>query len=318
MVIVAVSLLCDTTAFLADLILPAMITPRCAGDYRISPCGAPVTANLQCARSCGIECTNAGAQKFYRRYFPISTDAHAEQLREWAVQLSGDYLPDDWQRVSSSASTRVAVNPTLQLYYKEYLPRSPAAALRAQVKGSRATRARLNAEALLQAGIDAPHNVLWGQLPGGGEYLYTVAAPGDSIQRWLCETLAGRNAEQLRLRRQLLHALGTFIGRVHATGFIHGELRPDNVLAALVKDQFRFTLINNEGNTQRIPTPGKLLLRNLVQMNSLPLAVLGRTDRMRFLRAWRRQMRDLSPMEGKILAAEAYHRALRKLPAKPP
>jgi hypothetical protein len=53
-------------------------------------------------------------------------------------------------------------------------------------------------------------------------------------------------------------------------------------------------------------------------MNSLPLAVLGRTDRMRFLRAWRRQMRDLSPMEGKILAAEAYHRALRKLPAKPP
>jgi hypothetical protein len=256
-----------------------------------------------------------GAHRILRRYFQISTEAHAEQLREWAVQLSGDYLPDDWQRVSSSASTRVAINPTLQLYYKEFLARSPAAALRAQVKGSRAQRARLNAEALLQAGIDAPHNVLWGQLPGGGEYLFTVAAPGDSIRRWLCETLAGRDTEQLRLRRQLLYALGTFIGRVHATGFIHGDLRPDNVLAALVKGQFRFTLMNNEGNTQRIPTPGKLLLRNLIQINMLPLADLGRTDRMRFLCAWRRQMRELSAVEGKILAAEAYHGALRKLPA---
>lgn len=232
------------------------------------------------------------------------------------MQLSGDYLPDGWQPVRSSASTRVATNQTLQLYYKEFLTRSPAAALRAQVKGSRATRARLNADALLQAGIDAPHNVLWGQLPDGGEYLFTVAAPGESIQCWLCETLAGRTTGQLRLRRQLLHALGTFIGRVHATGFIHGELRPHNVLAALVQGQFRFTLINNEGNTQRMPTPGKLLLRNLVQMNMLPLADLGRTDRMRFMSAWRRQLRDLSPVEGKILAAEAYRRALRKLPAK--
>jgi Lipopolysaccharide kinase (Kdo/WaaP) family len=237
-------------------------------------------------------------------------------LREWAVQLSGDYLPDGWLRVSSSVHSRVAVNPALQLYYKEYLVRSPAAALRAQVKGSRATRARLNADALLQAGIDAPHNVLWGQLPGGGEYLFTVEVPGDSIRRWLSETLAGKDAEQRQLRRQLLFALGTFIGRVHATGFIHGELRPDNVLADLVMGQFRFSLINNEGNRRSVPTPGKLLLRNLVQLNQLPLAVLGRTDRMRFLCAWRRQMRDLSPVEGKILAAEAYRSALRTLPAK--
>lgn len=237
-------------------------------------------------------------------------------MRQWAIQLSNDYLPDGWERVKSSPFTRVARNRKRQIYYKEFLERSPAFRLKAQVRGSRATRARLNAEALLLVGIDAPLSVLWGNLPGGGEYLFTVAAPGQGIDRWLCETLVRKDAEQLRLRRQLLHALGTFIGRVHATGFIHGDLRPDNVLAALVQEQFRFTLLNNTRNTRRNPTPGRLLLRNLIQLNMLPLADLGRTDRMRFFRAWRRQMRDLSSVETKILAVEAYRRALRRLPVK--
>jgi len=35
---------------------------------------------------------------------------------------------------------------------------------------------------------------------------------------------------------------------------------------------------------------------------------------MRFFRAWRRQMRDLSSVETKILAVEGYRRALRRLP----
>ncbi len=235
-------------------------------------------------------------------------------MRQWALQLSDDYLPDGWERVKSSPFTRVAFNPKRQIYYKEFLRRSPAAKLKGQVKGSRATRARLNADTLLLMGIDAPHSVLWGKIPGRGEYLFTVAAPGERMDRWLCETVAGHDTEKLRLRRQLLHALGTFVGRVHATGFIHGDLRPENILAAVVQDGFRFTLMNNGRNTRRIPTPGRLLLRNLIQLNMLPLADLGRTDRMRFFRAWRRQMRDLSSVEAKILAVEAYRRALRRLP----
>ncbi len=220
--------------------------------------------------------------------------------------------------MKSSAYTRVALNRELHLYYKEYLNRSPAANLKATVRGSRATRARLNAEALLLMGFDAPHSVLWGKLPGAGEYLFTVAAPGEPVDRWLRETVAARDPAQLQRRRQLLHSLGTYIGRMHASGIIHGDLRPGNILAALMQDQFRFTLMNNERNSRRVPTPGRLLLRNLIQLNMLPLADLGRTDRMRFFRAWRRQMRELSAVEAKILAAESYRRALRRLPTKPP
>jgi serine/threonine protein kinase len=125
-----------------------------------------------------------------------------------------------------------------------------------------------------------------------------------------------RSGEQLQQRRQLLRALGTFIGRVHATGFIHGDLRPGNVLAVLEQGRFRFTLIDNERNVQKVPPPGKMLLRNLMQLNMLLPADISRSDRMRFFTAWRRQMRYLSPLEAKILGAEAYLWAMRRLREK--
>jgi len=234
-------------------------------------------------------------------------------LHQCALQLADERLPAGWELVNSSAFARVAANQQMQLYYKEFLPRSPVESLKALVRGSRAERARKNGEALLQAGIDAPANIFWGRLPGGRDYLYTATAPGQGITQWLRNTLVERTGEQLRRRRQLLVALGTFIGRVHATGFIHGDLRPGNVLASLHHEKFSFTLIDNERNVQKVPPPGKMLLRNLMQLNMLLPSDISRTDRMRFFCAWHRQMRDLSPLEAKILGAEAYHWAMRRL-----
>jgi hypothetical protein len=188
--------------------------------------------------------------------------------------------------------------------------------VKALLRGSRAIRAQRNAEALLLVGIDAPRNVLFGKLPGGREYLYTEEAPGQGINYWLLVTLRDSKGEQRLLRRQLLRELGIFIGRVHATGFIHGDLRPGNVLAALQQGRFRFTLIDNERNVKKNPPPGRMLLRNLMQLNMLPVADLSRADRMRFFSAWRRQMRDLSPIEAKIIGAQAFHWAMRRLHGK--
>lgn len=216
----------------------------------------------------------------------------------------------------SSAFTRVAYNPSRALYYKEFLRRSPAESMKALLRGSRATRARRNGEALLYAGISAPANVAWGRLPGGREYLFTAAADGEGVDRWLCDTLQQRSGEQLQMRRQLLRELGVFIGRLHATGFTHGDLRPGNVLASFRGDRFHFTLIDNESNRRRVPPPGKLLLKNLMQLNMLTPADLSRSDRMRFFGAWRRQMRELSPLEAGILGAEAYRWAMHRLQAK--
>ena len=234
-----------------------------------------------------------------------------EQLRQCALQLAAGELPPDWDIVPSSSSSRVAVNARLKVYYKEFPTGSPLQRLLALLQGSRVTRARRGNEALLYAGIEAPASLAWGKLPGGGEYLFTRTGAGRDLAWWLTNTLTARTGEALVTRRRLLESLGIFVGRLHATGFIPGELKPGDVLAELVDERFQFTLINNEHTVKMLPPPGRKLLQNLMELNLLPPSSLSRTDRMRVFVGWRRQLRELSPIEAKVVAAEAFHTAMQ-------
>lgn len=218
--------------------------------------------------------------------------------------------------VGSSVNARVAVQEKDGVYYKEFLPRSPLETIKAIAKGSRATRARRHNDALREAGFGAPMNLAWGKLPGGREYLFSTAVPGLGVTRWLREELRERRGDSLQQRRKLLSGLGDFIGQLHAAGFIHGDLRTSNVLAEQREDTFRFSLIDNERNIQRLPSPGRDLLRNLMQLNMLPPADISNTDRMRFFSHWRQQMPELNDAEARLLAVEAYRWAARRLRKK--
>jgi hypothetical protein len=215
--------------------------------------------------------------------------------------------------VASSRFARVAFHRERSLYYKEFLPRGPLEVPKALLRGSRCSRARRNSEALLAAGFRAPANVAWGRLPGRREYLFTRAVAGEGVTTWLRSRLAERSGEALATRRRLLRDLGSFIGRLHAAGFVHGDLRTSNVLAEQTADGFRFALIDNERNRHSVPAPGRGLLRNLMQLNMLPPAELSRTDRMRFFCRWRSEMREMTDIEAKVVAAEAYHWAMGRL-----
>ena len=237
----------------------------------------------------------------------------SRELHHLALRLSAEELPPGWEPIPSSAHTRVASNNARRVYYKEFLPRSPLDRLKALLRGSRASRARQHCDALLLAGINAPANLAWGKLPGGREYLFSRAVEGDDVTTWLGTLLPAGESWARASRWQLLEALGMFIGRVHATGFIHGDLRPGNVLAEHRAERYLFSLIDNERTVQKLPPPGRMLLRNLMQLNMLPPRILSRTDRMRFFTACRRQMRDLDTIEAKLLAAEAYNWAMQRL-----
>lgn len=236
-----------------------------------------------------------------------------EQLHACALQLAAGVFPPGWDIVPSSSMSLVAYNPQLQIYFKEFRSRSPLDRLKALLRGSRATRARRHSEALRYAGVDAPVSLAWGRLSGGREYLFTRAAAGQDVASWLKTTLVDRTGDALAFRRQLLEALGIFVGRVHATGFIPGDLKASAVSANLVEGRFQFTLTDNEDTLKKLPPPGRSLLKNLMQLNLLPPSALSQTDRMRFLVGWRRQLRELSPIEAKVVAAEAYLWAMQQM-----
>jgi hypothetical protein len=188
--------------------------------------------------------------------------------------------------------------------------------VKAVIRGSRATRARRHNDDLRLAGIEAPINIAWGRLSGGREYLFSTAVRGQGVDHWLRQELPAGQRTGRQRRRQLLRELGVFVGRLHHSGFVHGDLRSGNVLAEWQGERFHFALIDNERNSRHDMPPGKLLLKNLMQLNMHTPTELNRSDRWRFFLAWRRQMRELSDTEARLVALEAYRWAMQRLADK--
>lgn len=239
-----------------------------------------------------------------------------EQLHQVATALANGEMPSGWTEVESSNSAKVAYHEEWQVYYKAFLSRGLLEIPKAWLRGSRADRAIKSEQHLAHLGFAAPETLCSGYVDRNQQYIFTALAPGLSVTEWLY--LPKKHCkEALNTHRQLLGALGTHIGRLHATGFTHGDLRTGNVLAENTGDGFHFTLLDNERTQHRVPPPGRAMLRNLMQLNMLPLSALSKTDRMRFFVNWRREMHHLSEIEAKIIAAEAFLWANRRLEKKP-
>jgi serine/threonine protein kinase len=225
-----------------------------------------------------------------------------------ARQLSAEQLPPGWELVASGRAGRVARHRGEGLYYREYHRPRPLAQMRETLcygLGGRARRAERSSEALRLAGFSAPTALARGSLANGNTYLFYRALPGESVSDWLRHALAERDPASLALRRRLLRELGTFVGRLHAAGFVHGDLRPRHILAHYQGGQFRFALVDTERARLRRPPPGTWLLADLRQLASLPAPALTRSDRWRFFLAWRQQHPALGHLEARLLAAEA-------------
>ena len=246
----------------------------------------------------------------------MAPQRESSPLHRWAPDLAESRPVAGWREVNSSGSARVAYCEAQDLYFKAFLPRSPFEHIKALVRGSRATRARQHNELLRQHGFEAPQDLAWGRLSGGREYQFSTAVAGKGVHGWLTESLIASDKDSRNQRHKLLRELGRFVGRLHHSGFIHGDLRPSNVLADFSSEGFNFALIDNERTRQYAQAPGKLLLKNLMQLNMLTPDELSRCDRWRFFRAWASEMRELSETESRILAQEAYRWAMRRLDAK--
>ncbi|MEM8662040.1 MAG: hypothetical protein AAGF35_14240, partial [Pseudomonadota bacterium] len=222
-----------------------------------------------------------------------------DKLHAYAQALTSGELPAGWDTLQNSSPATVAHHAAQRLFYKEFAPRRPIGRLTALVNGGAMAKLHRQNRLFNLAGITVPETVAWGTLANGQEYLFTREAAGHSLLFWLSVSLKGADEDILKLRRRLLQALGVFTGRLHASGFLPGDMRLSEIYAEKIENRFRFTLLNNGKAMKKTPAPGRLLLRNLIEVNMLPENIVSISDRMRVFSAWKRQMRDLSPIEAR-------------------
>lgn len=169
--------------------------------------------------------------------------------------------------------------------------------------GRRARRAARMADALRAAGFGAPATVAVGRGGRAGLLVTRDVGGGD-----LGETVAALGRAGLRREKwALLRALGAEVGRLHAAGFVHGDLVPSNV--RVVDGRFAFL---DHDRTRR----GRLLVwwggrRNLVQLGRFVVPGLTATDRARVLASYagaRRQTRAARHRLGAWLVAKTLER----------
>src|SRR5262249_49107444 len=93
--------------------------------------------------------------------------------------------------------------------------------------GRRALRAFAMGRALDAAGFAAPVTLLVGRRDAAG--LLAAADVGGEDLLGMLARLASPDPEGRRRKRDLLRSLGTEVARLHAAGFVHGDLVPPNL-----------------------------------------------------------------------------------------
>lgn len=211
------------------------------------------------------------------------------------------------------SSPYATVHRDADFFYKRFHLRGPRDRLKHLFRASRARRALLNGETMEAAGFHAPVAVALVEQRGGlgvGESGLVTRAIADapSTRDWLNRPDLGV-ARDLRAKRDFLRAFGRTVGRFHAAGFHHGDLRIGNVLARRAGETWTWYWLDNERNEKFAALPRALRVHNLMQVNMERAGVM-RSDRLRFWRAYVEASRLPEP-EQRLVRQEviAYTRA---------
>lgn len=175
------------------------------------------------------------------------------------------------------------------LFIKQYLYRSVWDFVKHLLRPSRAMRAFKASIMLAENALLSPEVVAVGHLKFGPLCLKNMLITrkyADARDIPTCLDDFKTVDRSNRARRQFASALGSTIGQVHFTGVFLGDLRPRNVLARKFKDRWEFCFLDNERTRLFARLPSRFRFKNLVQINMFGADDLGRTDRMRFFKAY--------------------------------
>jgi tRNA A-37 threonylcarbamoyl transferase component Bud32 len=201
------------------------------------------------------------------------------------------------------------------VYFKQYLRRSVWDFIKDFVRANRAERAFKATEMLSENGFDVPTIIAMGKSRRGlfhtTNFLATIEIEeAKQIYQFISDSRLG-----IRGKRELIRAFGQTIGRMHAKGIFHGDLRLGNILAKQDKEHWRFFFLDNERTKKFRRLPDCLRLKNLVQVNMIRSAAISNTDRMRFFKEYWAQNEE-SNIERTMLIQKVLKKISRRLRKK--
>lgn len=181
--------------------------------------------------------------------------------------------------------------PEIDFYLKHYPATERAAWLRGLVRPSKARTEFERALDLLARGVATVEPLAVGEEGGRvlcGSYLLTRTLPdAQSLDAYLNAVLPRlEQGEQVRGRQRLAAALGRFLARVHEAGVTQHDLHPGNLLLRLEGDEPHLYLIDLHSARLGGPLSWGARRDNLVILNRWFILRSGRSDRLRFWRAY--------------------------------
>ncbi len=208
-----------------------------------------------------------------------------------------------YQRVASSDYanvffTRMSVgDQSVGVYIKDYCFRSRADFLKHFFRASRARRAFNASFMLRENGFNAPEPLILMQKKAGPFTTKAILITREAVDAQKLRHTFWKVVENgLTPKRNFLKKFGRVIGRMHARGIIHGDLRIGNVLVQESGGDHSFWFIDNERTVRFASPPVNLIKKNLVQLNMFGYKSLSNTDKMRFIKEYAQQ-RGLSREE---------------------
>lgn len=220
------------------------------------------------------------------RHYLAAAGYGGQQFLTELQRLHRGNIPDGWQLLKSSPTTRVVYQPILQIYYKQFLPRNRYEPIKALLKGSRCTRFVRNTEVLKQHGFNT-FEVLYHRCGGNFQFVITRALHAVPFGDYLASYLPyPRTMQTLRWKRNLLKHIGREVQRLHGAGICHGDLRPNNLMIELATAKPCLFFIDNERNQTCRYLSIQQKTKNLIQIIILKSEDLSTSDKLRLLLAY--------------------------------
>ena len=203
-------------------------------------------------------------------------------------------------------------------FHKSFLHRNRLEPIKGFFRGTRAERAFKGHQLLRKNGLGAPQVVVVGK-KGRQSFLVSEAVwTGSGLGRYFRETyVPPLSKEAIENKRRAVQTLGHKVGRLHALGIFHGDLRWGNIMVkASTPMGVDFLFLDNERTVQYKRLPYLKRLKNLVQLNMDSSPVVTGTDRLRFFLVYLSENPELD-QEKKLLMRRIFEKTAARLARKP-